>query len=328
MQLNREKAEKWDGVICPNIKKILLKIEKEAGECIPMRSDEWNFQIVGPFDQHTVNVLQRTCSCRKWDLSGIPCRHAVSAIWCRNEEPEAYVHKYYSIEAYKKCYEFPIFGVNSSDLWPRSMNEPPLPPLYKEKVGRPQRMRRREPNEPPAPTSNPFRLVGVKRKNKCKSCEETNHNSATCKRRRFDNRDTGTETAAIPVEASQSQQPDAPQFSSQPTQASASNEPAQNRGTRQKLPVRMPLKNKQTKPTRSTRIASVKINQSTSNVHTPVIVRGGMNFITLSNLRASFSNTATGNTSRLASELPPGVSRSTSRMPSSSSTASQSSQQG
>ncbi|KAL0339260.1 UNVERIFIED_CONTAM: hypothetical protein Sangu_1448100 [Sesamum angustifolium] len=163
------------------------------------------------------------------------------------------------------------------------MNEPPLPPLYKEKVGRPKRLRRREPDEPPAPTSNPFR-------------------------------DTGTETAATPMEASQSQQPDVPQFSSQPTQASASNEPAQNRGTRQKLPVRMPPKNKQAKPTRSTRIASVKINQSTSNIHTSVIVRGGMNFITLSNLRASFSNTATGNTSRLASELPHGVSRSTSRV--------------
>ncbi|KAL0423209.1 UNVERIFIED_CONTAM: hypothetical protein Sradi_0855700 [Sesamum radiatum] len=306
MQLNREKFEKWDGVICPNIKKILLKIEKEVGECIPMRSDEWNFQIVGPFDQHTVNVLQRICSYRKWDLSGIPCRHAVSTIWCRNEEPEAYVHKYYSIDAYKKCYEFPIFGVNSSDLWPRSMNEPPLPPLYKEKVGRPQRLRRREPDEPPAPTSNPFRLVGVKRKNKCRSCGETDHNSATCKKMRFANRDTGTGTAATPVEASQSQQPDVPQFSSQPIQASTSNEPAQNRGTRQKL----------------------SINQSTSNIHTPVIVRSRMNFITLSNLRASFSNTATGNTSRLASKMSHGVSRSTSRVPSNSSKASQSSQQG
>ncbi|KAK4425497.1 hypothetical protein Salat_1743700 [Sesamum alatum] len=89
-----------------------------------------------------------------------------------------------------------------------------------------------------------------------------------------------------------------------------------------------PEKNKKTKPTRSTRIASVKINQSTSNIHTPVIVRGVMNFITLSNLRASFSNVATGNTSRVASEMPPGVSRNTSRVPSGSSRASQSNQQG
>ncbi|KAK4382949.1 hypothetical protein Sango_2824100 [Sesamum angolense] len=114
----------------------------------------------------------------------------------------------------------------------------------------------------------------------------------------------------------------------QPPQASASNEPAQNRGIRQKLPLRMPPKNKQAKPTMSTRIASVKINQSTSNIHTLVIVRCGMNFINLSNLRASFSNTATENTSKLAFELPPGVSRSTSRVPSNSSKAFQSSQQG
>ncbi|KAL0396443.1 UNVERIFIED_CONTAM: hypothetical protein Scaly_0092700 [Sesamum calycinum] len=249
------------------------------------------FEALFPNAENRFCVRHLHSNMKKDGFTGLSLKQAM------NEEPEAYVHKYYSIDAYKKCYELPIFYVNSSDLWPRSMNEPPLPPLYKEKVGRPQRLRRREPDEPPAPTSNPFR-------------------------------DTGTETAATPVEASQSQQPDVPQFSSQPIQASTSNEPAQNWGTRQKLPVRMPPKNKQAKPTRSTRIASVKINQSTSNIHTPMIVRSRMNFITLSNLRASFSNTATGNTSRLASKLSHGVSRSTSRVPSNSSKASQSSQQG
>lgn len=140
---------------------------------------------MGPFDQHTVDILQRKCSCRKWDLSGIPCKHACSAIWCRNEEPESYVHSCYSVEAYLKAYEYPILPLNGSEFWPKSQLTPPLAPQYdSEKVGRPQRMRKREQDEPPAATSNPFRLRGVKRVNKCRSCGGKDHNSRGCKKRK------------------------------------------------------------------------------------------------------------------------------------------------
>ncbi|XP_051133113.1 uncharacterized protein LOC127252829 [Andrographis paniculata] len=83
MQLNREKAEKLDDSLCLKIMKIMKKRMEEASEFIPMRSDDWNFQITGSLDQHTVNVRDRICSCRKWDFTYIPCKHAVSAIWCR-----------------------------------------------------------------------------------------------------------------------------------------------------------------------------------------------------------------------------------------------------
>ncbi|KAG8388326.1 hypothetical protein BUALT_Bualt02G0113900 [Buddleja alternifolia] len=62
LQLNREKAEKWDSAICPNIRTLLIENKKNVGECIPIRADEWNFQIVWPFDQYTVNVKDMSCS--------------------------------------------------------------------------------------------------------------------------------------------------------------------------------------------------------------------------------------------------------------------------
>ncbi|XP_012857918.1 PREDICTED: uncharacterized protein LOC105977175 [Erythranthe guttata] len=71
MVLNREKALKWDTSICPKIRIVLIKNMKEAGECIPMKSDEWNFQIVGMYDQHTVDIRAKSCSCRRWDLTGV-----------------------------------------------------------------------------------------------------------------------------------------------------------------------------------------------------------------------------------------------------------------
>ncbi|GKE88142.1 mutator type transposase, partial [Tanacetum coccineum] len=47
---------------------------------------EWNgsdlYQVTCPWgDQFVVNLSERVCSCRKWELSGIPCTHAVASIW-------------------------------------------------------------------------------------------------------------------------------------------------------------------------------------------------------------------------------------------------------
>ncbi|GKD41860.1 mutator type transposase, partial [Tanacetum coccineum] len=46
---------------------------------------EWNgsdlYQVTCPWgDQFVVNLSERVCSCRKWELSGIPCTHAVASI--------------------------------------------------------------------------------------------------------------------------------------------------------------------------------------------------------------------------------------------------------
>ncbi|KAK4383958.1 hypothetical protein Sango_3104300 [Sesamum angolense] len=179
-----------------------------------------------------------------------------------------------------KCYEFPIFGLNGPELWPKSINTPPLPPVYKGTVGRPQKMRRREPDEPPA-SSNPHRLIGVKRKNKCRSCGGNDHNSKSCKKRKQNTQEQGSQEASGPMRDG---------VDTQPTAQEAARDG--RHGTQVK---RSQFKH----PAKSTRsnVATVKINQSTTNNHTPVIVKGGVNFITLSNLRSTFSNSATGNSS-------------------------------
>nr|KAJ0194627.1 hypothetical protein LSAT_V11C700372600 [Lactuca sativa] len=38
--------------------------------------------VSGPWmDQCTVDVVQQTCSCRKWELTGMSCKHVVATIW-------------------------------------------------------------------------------------------------------------------------------------------------------------------------------------------------------------------------------------------------------
>ncbi|KAL3643521.1 hypothetical protein CASFOL_014336 [Castilleja foliolosa] len=291
--LNREKAEKWDPVVCPKIKAVLLKNMKEAGEYIPMRSDEWNFQIKGMYDQHTVDVRARSCSCRRWDLNGIPCKHAILAIWCRRENPEQYVHSCYSVASYKKAYALSIPPITGMELWPQISLEPPLPPIYKEKAGRPQRLRRRQPDEPPAPTTSSSKLKAFRRNNKCGKCGQTGHNARKCGTKQ-NQQPTVQQNEAAPVLEPPTQQstvaPPVAETSAEtgPPIAAVGVQSQAAPTAPQKMPVRRPSKQmSMTRSSNTTSTISMQMNDSTS-ITAPVIVKGGLNFITMSNLRDAF----------------------------------------
>ncbi|CAL2240110.1 unnamed protein product [Prunus armeniaca] len=68
--------------------------------------------MVGEF---VVDLRARTCSCRRWDLCGIPCGHAISAIFQRDESPIDYVDDCYKPATYMKSYEPMIHPIPSMD---------------------------------------------------------------------------------------------------------------------------------------------------------------------------------------------------------------------
>ncbi|KAL4371748.1 hypothetical protein AHAS_Ahas06G0196800 [Arachis hypogaea] len=55
-----------------------------------------------------VNTRERKCSCRKWQLTGLPCCHGIAAIQRKNEKSEDYVHHKLTIEAYNRTYQFTL----------------------------------------------------------------------------------------------------------------------------------------------------------------------------------------------------------------------------
>ncbi|XP_019184396.1 PREDICTED: uncharacterized protein LOC109179346 [Ipomoea nil] len=134
---SREKVVAWKGPFCPTIMKKLDLIEQAAGNCLGNQSDEHLFEVRcmagnGSLEQHTVDLFRRACSCRKWDLTGIPCKHGVCAIWIRNGKSGVvhhYVDSCYSINAYLNTYGGRIIPIAGPAEWPRSNKQPPLPPL-------------------------------------------------------------------------------------------------------------------------------------------------------------------------------------------------------
>ncbi|XP_056843388.1 uncharacterized protein LOC108840832 [Raphanus sativus] len=73
-------ADKEVGTYTPKARKEIAKACDEAKNCYSVSSTDGEFEIVQNLNGYAVKMNLRTCACRKWDLTGIPCCHAVCAI--------------------------------------------------------------------------------------------------------------------------------------------------------------------------------------------------------------------------------------------------------
>ncbi|GKA88907.1 hypothetical protein Tco_0810719 [Tanacetum coccineum] len=113
------KAKKMEHDVCPTIRKKLeeIKVKQRHENVIP--SDCNQFEVVNEYDAYVVDISARTCSCRSWQLSGIPCVHAVVALAFLNKDPETYVSDWLKKEMFTKAYNYPIKPLKGSSFCPK-----------------------------------------------------------------------------------------------------------------------------------------------------------------------------------------------------------------
>ncbi|CAL8128220.1 unnamed protein product [Prunus armeniaca] len=180
----RETADKWTCDVGPRVFKIVEKNKLESGSCIPCLAGDKKYQvrhISGA--QFVVDLTAHTCSCRRWDLTGIPCSHGISAIYRREEDPYNYVHSCYKKPAFLRAYKPYINPMAGEEYWPVTNHQPIRPPKYHKQAGRPRMLRCREPDEV-RPPSNPNKIRRCLIKINCSKCGQEGHNATTCERRK------------------------------------------------------------------------------------------------------------------------------------------------
>lgn len=176
-----------DGPLTPTATKLLEGIKKEATQYTVVWNGGEKYQVSGPWgDQCIVDVGLRVCTCRRWELTGIPCKHAVATNWnmalnnLKVGLPESWVHSTYWLETWKQVYSFKIGPVNGRSMWPKSQCPTTLiPPVHHKAIGRPKKKRRKTADE----KDNMVRggkLSRTLRTVTCKRCNTGGHNSRTC----------------------------------------------------------------------------------------------------------------------------------------------------
>lgn len=175
----RRKVEKWIGPICPNILKKLNAYVTESGFCHAISNGNDKFEVKHHEQRFTVNLQSRTCSCRYWQLAGLPCCHAIACIHYKTNSLDEYIASCYSVKAFMSTYEHCLEPVEGIHSWPVSKRPKPAAPPYVKMPGRPKKERRREPHEKPKAT----RVSKVGTIIRCRRCKGIGHNKTTCAKR-------------------------------------------------------------------------------------------------------------------------------------------------
>ncbi|PON36560.1 Zinc finger, PMZ-type [Parasponia andersonii] len=159
-------------------KPLPTKIEKKledrieaAKTLIVQPLSHYEFYVMDGNRDGQVNLQTKTYSCRRFDLTGLPCMHALAAILSRGINPYSLCSWYYTVDAWLCSYAETIYPVENEEEWDvpddisRRMVEPPP---YKPKAGRPKTKRTKSKGE---------KIIMQRH---CSRCSGKGRNRATC----------------------------------------------------------------------------------------------------------------------------------------------------
>ncbi|GJT59198.1 zinc finger, PMZ-type containing protein [Tanacetum coccineum] len=126
-------------------------------------------------EAYGVNLINRTCDCRMWSLSGIPCVHSIAACMHCKQNADVSVSEWYRQSKWYDAYQFSVKLVPGYRMSKRNNNVPPLPPIIRKMLGRPRTKRIRHPIERDHHVSRAGRPIT------CQNRKVRGHNRGSCK---------------------------------------------------------------------------------------------------------------------------------------------------
>ncbi|KAK4779255.1 hypothetical protein SAY86_006783 [Trapa natans] len=122
-----------------------------------------------------VDIDRWDCSCKGWQLTGLPCCHALAVICIRRADPYDHCSRYLTAESYRLTYAESINPIPSIERSP-GQKKGCLDPTMVIVTPPPTR---RPPGRPTTKKSGPQELA--KRQLQCSRCKGHGHNKSTCK---------------------------------------------------------------------------------------------------------------------------------------------------
>ncbi|CAL1387920.1 unnamed protein product [Linum trigynum] len=171
-------------MLCPRIRKRVEKVKEFARLCIARQTLADRCEVKMGENGYIVDLNDMSCTCGYWQLSGLPCCHAVSAISHMRKEVDDYVHPCYKAHHVEGGYRVGIACLDGRQACPNAIGLAVHPPKQRAMPGRPKKKRRRAAHE--LETRPQRNGVGeeVTRRGSiiyCKKCGVEGHNSRGCK---------------------------------------------------------------------------------------------------------------------------------------------------
>ncbi|XVF05886.1 hypothetical protein REPUB_Repub06bG0000700 [Reevesia pubescens] len=167
----RADSDQWLTRLTPSMEE---KLEKESLTVHPSQvllTTGSVFEVRGESIE-VVDMDRWDCSCKGWQLTGIPCCHAIAVISCIGRSPYEYCSRYFTTEYYRLTYAESVQPIPDVDR-----------PLHKDSALALVTVTPPPTRRPPGrPTTKKVGSQEVmKRQLQCSRCKGLGHNKSTCK---------------------------------------------------------------------------------------------------------------------------------------------------
>ncbi|XP_021618547.1 uncharacterized protein LOC110619422 [Manihot esculenta] len=173
----RLKSSSWFSVLAPSAEKHMVEAINRASMYQVLRSDEVEFEVISAERSDIVNIGTRSCSCRDWQLHGMPCAHAVAALISCRKDVYAFTEKCFTVASYREAYAEEIRPIPEKM---RKIGDAPMDDDDDSQVVRPPKIRR-PPGRPEKKRICVEDLNREKHTVHCSKCNQTGHYKTTCK---------------------------------------------------------------------------------------------------------------------------------------------------
>lgn len=171
-------ASSHEGVCTPYVIDMLESLHEKASACTVKPSTNMTYASTLNGCAHRVSLVNRTCSCRRWEITEIPCEHAYGVMMTRGLEAQDFVAHWFRTTIWRQTYAEGIVPLWGAKFWPMGPEPPIIEPLPPDQPGRKKetkadKKRKKGVNESPVKKKEKF----LKRIMHCGICGEANHNS-------------------------------------------------------------------------------------------------------------------------------------------------------
>ncbi|EXB66619.1 hypothetical protein L484_024915 [Morus notabilis] len=174
----RTDSSVWSARLVPSKEGKLQEQRNKAHGLKVLFSSETLFEVQGD-STHVVDTDKRSCTCKRWKPTGLPCSHAIAVFSCTGRNVYDYCSRYFTVDSFRFAYSESINPVvdifkPSNDEKADSESSCVLPP----QTLRPPSQHK---NKKEGETESQEVVKKTRRIVTCAKCKGTGHNKATCK---------------------------------------------------------------------------------------------------------------------------------------------------
>ncbi|KAJ4956462.1 hypothetical protein NE237_013245 [Protea cynaroides] len=167
----RVESNQWLTRLTPSMEEKLQKETLKARSLEVLFSPGSTFEVRGDSIEQ-VDIDHWDCSCKGWQITGLPCLHAIAVFECISRSPYDHCSRYFTTECYRLTYSESIHPVPNIDEHTlkesANVTVTVTPPPTRRPPGRPKNKQIGLPEI-------------VKRQLQCSRCKVIGHNKKTCK---------------------------------------------------------------------------------------------------------------------------------------------------